>query len=370
MKIAYVITRSDAIGGAQVHVRDLATAMRKKGHKVTVLVGGQGVFTEALAIRGIPHRALRYLVRPIRPWVDVMGLWELRSVLAELKPDLVSAHSSKAGWLGRLAARSLGIPVIFTAHGWAFTEGVPRPKRMMYAFAERMAAPLSDRIITVSEYDFKLALSHRIAKADRLVVVHNGIPDITPALRAQPENGPVCMVMVARFEHQKDHGTLIHALAELKALEWKLELIGDGPLREQVKNEVEKLGLHERVSFLGARKDVAERLAKAQIFVLTSKWEGFPRSILEAMRAGLPVIASDVGGVREAVIDGQTGYLIPRGDQERLQERLKQLILNHELRAQMGTAGRRRYEKHFTIERMVEKTLAVYEDVVARRRKR
>jgi len=364
VNIVYVITRSDSIGGAHIHVRDLALNLLRAGHTVTVLVGGEGPFAAELAARGIPYRSLRYLVRPIRPGTDLRGLWELRAALAELKLDLVSAHSSKAGWLGRLAARSLGFPVVFTAHGWAFTEGVPEHKRKIYALAERLAAPFADRIITVSEYDRALALRYRIAPAHKLVTVHNGMPDVDPTLRACPEAEPVRIVMVARFEPQKDHTTLLCALVGLKDLAWELELIGDGPLLERVRAETGRLGLLERVCFLGARKDVAERLAKAQIFVLSSNWEGFPRSILEAMRAGLPVVASDVGGVREAVMEGETGFLVPRGDVGALRARLRQLIMNASLRVKMGQAGRKRFEEQFTFEHMFKKTLEVYEDVL------
>lgn len=364
MRIAYVITRSDSIGGAHVHVRDLALNLLREGHAVTVLVGGEGPFTEELATKGIPYRSLRYLVRPIRPGTDLRGLWELRAALAELRPDLVSTHSSKAGWIGRLAARSLGLPVIFTAHGWAFTEGVPERERWVYVLAERLASPFASRIITVSEYDRALALQYRIAPAHKLVAVHNGMPDVPPTLHARSEADPVCIVMVARFEPQKDHATLLRALEGLRELAWELELIGDGPLLESVRIEAGRLGLLDRVRFLGARKDVAERLAEAQLFVLISNWEGFPRSILEAMRAGLPVVASDVGGVREAVVEGETGYLVPRGDEKALRARLRQLITNASLRVKMGQAGRKRFEERFTFEHMFKKTLKVYEDVL------
>lgn len=367
MKIVYVITRSDAIGGAHVHVRDLACALLQRGHEVTVLVGGRGPFTGELEVRGVPYRSLVHLVRPIRPGTDLRGAVELRRALAELRSDLVSTHSSKAGWLGRMAARSLGIPVVFTAHGWAFTEGVPERERRLYALAERLAAPFADRIITVSEYDRELALRYRVACAKKLVRVHNGMPDIDPAYRSRPGVQPPTLVMVARFEPQKDHLTLFRALTELRELSWELELIGDGPLWETMRVEAQRLGLGERVAFLGARKDVAERLGKAQAFVLVSNWEGFPRSILEAMRAGLPVVASDVGGVREAVVDGETGFLVPRGDVAILCDRLRRLLQDPGMRVRMGTAGRRRYERHFTFEQMLDKTLKVYEEVVGKK---
>jgi glycosyltransferase involved in cell wall biosynthesis len=172
--------------------------------------------------------------------------------------------------------------------------------------------------------------------------------------------------MVARLSRWKDHPTLLQALSGLKDLDWQLELVGDGPLRGQLEELVQSLGLASRVTFLGFRRDVPERMAEAQLFLLISKWEGFPRSILEAMRAGLPVVASDVGGVKESVVDGTTGFVIPRGDAVRLRECLRQFITNAELRVCMGAAGRARYEEMFTFDRLVERTTKVYESVLGK----
>ena len=132
------------------------------------------------------------------------------------------------------------------------------------------------------------------------------------------------LTMVARFEPQKDHPSLLKALARLRNHAWRLELIGEGPLLERTRDLARSLGIADRVEFLGQRSDVAERLATSQVYVLSSNWEGFPRSILEAMRAGLPVVASDVAGVSEAVVDGVTGYVVPRGETEPWQRRLDQ----------------------------------------------
>ena len=367
MRVVFVITRSDNVGGAHVHVRDLASYLVAEGHEVMVLVGGTGPFTEDLMARGVAYWSLKYLVRPIRLGQDTMAIWELRRVLAALRPDLVSTHSSKAGWLGRLAAKSLRLPVLFTAHGWAFTEGVPEWERRIYALAERLATPLADRIITVSEYDRQLALQLRVAPSHKLVTVHNGVPDVPASLRARPHTQPPRLIMVARFEPQKDHFTLLRAMYELRDLQWELELVGEGPLLDSVRSEVGRLGLVERVHFLGARRDVAERLALAQIFVLVSRWEGFPRTILEAMRAGLPVVASDVGGVREAVVDGVTGFVVPRGNGQQLAHCIRRLIDDPSLRTEMGSKGRARYEQHFDFKHMVRKTVAVYRQVLSDR---
>lgn len=365
MKIVQVITRSDSVGGAHIHLRELCARLIDDGHEVVVLVGGRGPFVDELVSHGIPYISLSYLVRPIRPWTDVRAFLELRQRLNALHPDVVATHSSKAGLLGRMAAKGLGLPVVFTAHGWAFTEGVPRKERLLYIGAERFAARFADRIITVSDFDRYLALKFGVAPASKLVTIHNGLPDIEENLLAKPERTPPHIVMVARFEHPKEHQTLLKALVKNKDIPWTLELVGDGPLRPEVERLTASLSLINRVQFSGTRNDVTARLANAQILALVSRWEGFPLTIVEGMRAGLPVIASDVGGVSEAVEDGKNGLLVPRGDVDTLASQLRKLLIDPQLRERMGRVGRQRYQAHFTFQQMYKKTVQVYREALA-----
>jgi glycosyltransferase involved in cell wall biosynthesis len=367
VKIAFIITRSDDIGGAQIHVRDLSTALRAAGHDAVVIAGTSGVLADELRAQGVPYYSLRHLGREVGPLEDIRCFSELRETLRRIQPDIISTHSTKAGFIGRIAGKTLGIPTLFTAHGWGFTEGRPPLQAFAFWAVERTTAPWAARIITVCESDRTAAVRAHLASSDRLVTIHNAMPDITETLRASPGKSPPRLVMVARLSHWKDQPTLLRALSDLKDLDWQLELVGDGPLRWQTEALVQSLDLRSRVTFLGFRRDVPERLAEAQVFLLISKWEGFPRSILEAMRAGLPVVASDVGGVRESVVDGKTGFVIPRGDVARLRECLCKLIVSPELRVSMGNAGRARYEEKFTFDRLVERTTKVYESVLERR---
>jgi glycosyltransferase involved in cell wall biosynthesis len=319
-----------------------------------------------LRSRGIPTIILTHMSVPIRPARDLRALREIRSALIDLRPDLVAAHMSKAGVLTRLASRPLGIPVVFTAHGWAFTPGIPTLRAAVYRQLERSVGHLASRIITVSEFDRRLAVEAGIVGENQVVTVHNGVPDVPSHLRADPARTPPRLVMAARFDPQKDHTTLLRALGGLKDHVWQLELAGDGQLRPQAELLVNRLGIGDRVHFLGQRTDVERLLAQAQIGLLVTNWEGFPLSILEAMRAGLPVVASSAGGIDEAVRDEETGYLVPRGDAELLRDRIRRLVTNPDLRVRMGIAGRVRYEQHFTLDHSVTKTLEVYQDVLTR----
>lgn len=366
-RILYLITQG-ILGGAQTHICHLALHLSSE-YDVHVAIGVRGPLEEQLKEAGVPVYHVSSLVRPIAPYQDMRGLIQIIRLIRQIQPDLISTHSSKAGILGRLAAHCCGVPALFTAHGWAFTEGVPSTKRNMYILAERVAARWASKIICVSEYDRQLALRHGIGYENQLTTVHNGMPVVPQQYMASPgEGNPVRLIMVARFSEPKEHGLLLKAISGLRTqTPYKVYFVGDGPLLQQSEQLAAKLGVDDKVVFLGARRDVPALLAKAQVFVLISRWEGFPRSILEAMRAGLPVIASDVGGVSEAVVDGETGFLVPRGDIHTLAARLTRIVDDGRLRKQMGDKGRERFLANFTFDRMVEQTLEVYNRVLSSR---
>lgn len=364
MRIVYVSTRSDTIGGSNVHIRDMALAMRRRGHDPHVLGGGDGPFAEDVRGHGLPYHPLRHLVRNVRPYRDLAAVLEMRGHLTTLRPQLLSLHTAKAGFVGRLAAWGLRVPIVYTPHGWPFTPGVPPVAASVYATLERISAPLADRIVNVCAFERDIALERRIGRPERHAVIHNGMPDVPTRLHADPTRQPPRLIMVARFEEQKDQGTLLRALAACRDLPWTVQLVGDGPLIEESREHAARLGLGDRVEFAGARRDVAELLAQCQLFVLSTRWEGFPRSILEAMRAGLPIVASAVGGIHEAVVEGENGFVVPRHDDAALAARLRTLIGDAALRARLGADGRRRYSAHFTFEAMLARTLEVYEALV------
>lgn len=366
MHICFLVTRGDSIGGAQIHVRDMALALHRDGHRVMVLTGVPGDMTSQLEAGGVEWKLVPSLVRPIRPVQDLKAVLATARILRQMKPDLLSCHTAKAGMVGRIAALLAGVPSIFTAHGWQFADGIPAGQARAVLGIERIVAHLCRRIITVSYYDYNLALRKNATRPEKMVIIHNGLPwrDSPSPNGTVRETEATCrLLMVARFQEQKDHETLLKALAGLSDLNWRLELVGDGPGMDTTREQAGELGIGDRIEFAGQRLDVPERMERADIYLLISNWEGFPRSIVEAMRASLPVIASDVGGCNESVAEGKTGFLVPRGDVGVLRERLSQLILNPEERRKMGNAGRARYEEEFTFRRMYERTLEVYREV-------
>jgi glycosyltransferase involved in cell wall biosynthesis len=359
MKILYVITRAER-GGAQVHLVDMLANLPPE-FKPIVATGERGYLCEECAKLGVPVRYVPGLTQPVHPLKDLRALVALIGLIRREKPDVVHAHTSKAGLVARFAARITGAPAVFTAHTWSFAEGISAVQRGFAIPLERLAAGLGGKIITVSEANKEMALRRSVATTRSLVRIWNGIPDVQ--YRAKPGTREfTTLITVARFAPQKDHRLLLHALADVGG-NWRLILAGAGPRRREVEVSAKRLGLIDRIDFVGDRSDIPQILSEADIFILPSKWEGLPLSILEAMRAGLPVIATDVGGVAETVTDGVTGYLTARDDVSDMRERIQTVMGNVELMRRLGRAGRRRYEKDFRLETMVEKTLAIYREV-------
>ena len=364
MKICYILTRSDAIGGVQIHVRNFSKMMNEKMHDAHIIVGGNGTYIQHLLDEGHNVHSIKFLKKNINPIFDLLAFFELIICLRRIRPEIVSTHSSKAGVLGRLASRLLGIPIVFTAHGWAFTEGIGRIKQSFYSKIETVMSIMTYKIITVSNYDLNLALEKKITEKNKILSIHNGMPEISERFVSKISSNRIKICMVARFDTQKDHMTLLTSLAEIKDLSWNIDFLGDGPLLSSVKKYAQDLDIEDRVNFLGHVSDVSIFLSEAQIFTLISNWEGLPRSIIEAMRSGLPIVATDVAGVKEMVEDNVNGYLIPRKDSKILSKRLESLIADEELRKRMAKESIKKYQEGFTLDRTFDRTLAIYQEII------
>jgi glycosyltransferase involved in cell wall biosynthesis len=367
-KIAYLVTRSDQIGGSHIHVRDLAVALQKDGHQVVVYMGGTGPVIDHFKNAGLQVVSIPDMGRNISPVNDFKAFNHLKSELKEFNPDLVTSHSSKAGFLGRLISCRLKIPVIFTAHGWAFTDGKSSMSRSIFRILEKAVVPITDKIIAVSDYDRKLGIEELSLSDEKILTIHNGMNDIPAELMStQDTSGPVNVVMVARFDHQKDQAELIRAAHKIENIH--LHFVGDGHLRANAEKLADSLGMSNKITFWGELSNVEDILAKSQVFALISNWEGFPCSTLEAMRAGLPTIVSDVGGSAEAIVDGVTGFVVDKGDIESLHEILEDVVSDHEKRKKMGEAARRRFMKLYTFQTMYEKTASLYFEIIKNNKK-
>ena len=360
LRLMYIITRAEH-GGAQSHVLELIRAFRDE-FDVSVATGEEGFLTETCRAESIPVYLIPHLVREIRPYSDALAVFETLKLIREAQPDLVHAHTWKAGFAGRLAARMRGLPSIYTVHMWHFGPTLPAAWRLFGPALERAAARWGQRVITVSRSGAELGRRYRITEPSRIVAIHNGIADSAERVHSGENPVPIA-VMVARFNSFKDHETIVRAFVELK-LPARLQLIGGGPTRSAVERLVTELGIGDKVEFLGDRDDVIPLICKADVFVLASKLDNLPISILEAMRAGMPVIASDVGGISELVKHRETGILVAPMSVTPMVEALTDLLGDRYLRERMGRAGRTRYELRFSLQRMIGSTRAVYAGVL------
>jgi glycosyltransferase involved in cell wall biosynthesis len=345
-KILIVITLAET-GGAQSHVAGLLPGLACR-FDVVVAAHGEGPLRDAARAAGARFVALRHVRRPLRPARDLLGLLELVVLMRRTAPDVVHANSSKAGVLGRLAAVAAGVPVrIFTVHGWAFSAHSGAASTL-YRWADRLMSPLTTLTICVAERERTAGLAARTCVAQRTVVIPNAV-DVAAFPQARHGAGPPLILAVGRLAEPKDALTLVRALAAVRELAFTALLVGDGPDRPALQAEVRRLGLQEVVTFAGTRDDVPDLLARADVFALSSRSEGAPVSILEAMAAGLPVVASRVGGVPELVVDGKTGLLVPPGDPGAMGSALGRLLADAGLRRRLGAAGRERALRRFDV---------------------
>jgi glycosyltransferase involved in cell wall biosynthesis len=363
-RLLIIVTLAE-VGGAQTYVARLLPALVDR-FDVTVAAHGPGPLRAAAAEAGARFTALRHVRRPVSLWRDLLGLLELIRICRRERPDIVHSNSSKGGLLGSLAALVAGVKIrIFTVHGWAFTWHTGR-KGKLYLLCERLTGRLSTLLICVSEKERALGVQARTCTYDRAVVIRNAV-DVSGTPQAHHGARIATLVTVGRLKAPKDTLTFLRALARLDHAPFRARIVGDGPERERLEAELRVLELDSAVELLGERNDVSELLSAADVFVLSSRSEGLPLSIVEAMAAGLPVVAASVGGVPELVVDGETGFLIPPADEAALASALERLVADADLRRRMGAAGRARAEALFDLPTFHRLHLGLYGDELAAR---
>ncbi len=363
MKILYLITRGER-GGAQSHLWTLMT-LQSFGTPVLAL-GEEGPLADQARSAGITVHRVPHLVHAIQPRRDLQALLEIIHLIRLEQPALIHAHTSKAGMLARVAGLLTGVPAIYTVHGWSFTAIRSPLVRAASLWIERALGRMNQTVIDVSLFNFRMAEQEAVAPRSNHVVIWNGLADTPHRASFEDKEGPFQIIMVARLAPQKDHCLLLEALATLPR-SWECSFVGDGPDQAKVEAKARDLRLQESVRFLGDRDDVPELLAQSHLFVLCTNYEGLPISILEAMRAGLPVIASAVGGCDELVADGITGLLARPGDVAHLRGCLARLLVSRSLCESLGRAGRARFEANFRVETMIRETVAAYSRVAPER---
>ena len=363
-RLLFVVTLAET-GGVASYSRALLPALAEP-FEVVVAAHGDGPLKDLAEGLGMRYVHLRHLRRPIHPLRDVLAVGEVLRLIRRHRPHIVHAHSSKAGIVGRLAAYRAGVPVrIFTVHGWSFAAYTP-PASWLFGAADRLMCPSTSMIVCPADAVRTAGLRARTCRADRSIVIPNAV-DVAACRRARHSAHTARIVSVGRLAFPKTFSTLLRALAAVEPGMFRAAIAGDGPQRHELEGEIAALGLTNAVQLLGTRADVADVLADSDLFVLSSRSECLPMSVIEAMAAGLPVVASAVGGVPELVEQGRTGMLVPPDDPALLADAIARLIGDAGLRRRMGEAGRARAEALFDLDRFRRAHFDLYARELARR---
>lgn len=371
-RLPVLLVTRPGIGGAAKHVHMICDLIDKAAFDVSVAASPleEPRFLDQLAATGVRVIPLPMKREPHPS--DALALFRLVQLLRRRRPALVHAHTSKPGLLARLAGTSWGIPTLYTPHGFYFHYDLPFWKRRLYRHLERVAGLWTTRLVCVTEEESRQALDARLVPASKLVVLPNALrldqcePKRTRAdVRAEfgiPIHAPL-FVMVGRLASPKDPFTLLRA-ADRLADDVHVLFAGDGPQRPEVEGLARELGMDKRVHLPGHRDDALDLTAAADIAVLSSKWEGLPFALLEAMALSRPMVATDVSGCRDALADSGAGVLVPVADPDAMAKALGMLWADPNGRAKMGEKGRRLVEDKYSAGLWIRRLEALYRSVV------
>lgn len=362
-KVCIAITKGHW-GGAQQYVYTLATHMSQ--HHDVVVISGSGILLDRLREVGIRAIEIGAIQRDIHILKECVGLWQLYKHLKKEQPDVLHLNSSKMGLLGTITGRLCGIPkIIFTAHGWAFNEDRPYVMKLIFMFLQYITIMLSHKTIAVSAKAKQDVVSLPHTK-DKIVVIYNGIAPTYP-IHSKTESRRILGVppdaysigTVSELHRNKGIDIALEALTRLPT-EVVYVVIGDGEEKEHLLALREKLGLHDRVFFVGRKENAKSYMHAFDLFLLPSRTEAFPYVLLEAGVATLPVVASRVGGVPEVIENYKTGLLYKRGFVPEMVEVIKTAIQNPEKTKGLATALHTEVTTRFTEEKMLTETERLY----------
>lgn len=363
MRILYAITKTE-IGGAQTHLYHLLKHAVSKGFEVG-LIGDkrEGWLFEKANELGVIFFENKYFKNSFNPLNLLSSYKRIQRIVSQFKPEVIHVHSGAAGFMVRFAVKNK-IPTIFTAHGWSFTPGAPFIRRILARVSEKFIARYTSKVICVSHKDYNLALEANIISPEKLFQIYNSVPLPLEFVENKTKD-LVTILFVGRLAPPKDLHILFEAFASLSTSlqeQAKIQVVGDGPLFDEFRERSQKLGIEERVDWFGRQTYETSRhfFESADIFVLPTYWEGFPMTIVEAMSYGLPVVASNVGGVSEIVRE-DNGFLVDSKNQvEGFSHALQELISNKEKRQAMGNHARLIVQKSFSLEEFLERTFSLY----------
>ncbi len=386
IRVLHIITRL-ILGGAQENTIFSVWGLNKKNcYEVELAtgppIGPEGSLIEEAEKRGIKLTIIPHMRREINFFRDVLAFIELYLLIRKGKYTIVHTHSSKAGILGRLAAKIAGVKIIIhSVHGLPFFEYQNRFLNHIYILCERFAALFTDRLISVCDAMARKAVAAGVAKEDKFTTIYSGIElnhyfnsGISIAEKQKELNlerrVPV-VGNISRLFELKGHNYLLEAASRVVEVfpETKFLLVGDGILRERLIRQAEDLKIRDNIVFTGLveRKEIPKLISIMDVVVHTSLREGLPRVLPEALAMAKPVIAFEIDGIVEIIKDGMNGYLIPPKDSRKLANSIIHLLQDKEKAKRMGEAGREMVNPAFELEVMLERISDVYKESIQQR---
>lgn len=382
IRVVRIIARLN-VGGPAIHVTLLTEKLGAPGYQSTLVCGNIGAdegdmlyYAEA---HGVHPLIVPELGRSLHPLRDLVTIWTLYRLLRRLRPDVVHTHTAKAGFVGRIAAKLAGVPVIVhTFHGHVFRGYFSPTMTRVFLLIERATARMSDTVITLTEgLKRELADEYHVTRADHITVLPLGL-DLVPfaatirkngsfrRLHTLPDDAPLVGI-VGRLVPVKNHDLFLRAAARVRQQvpTARFVIVGDGELRDQLEAQVDALGLREAVVFTGWQRDVAPIYADLDVLVISSVNEGTPVSVIEALSARCPVVASAVGGLPDLLDQGALGKLVPSNDEIALAEAIIETIVN----PPDGSAAQAFVLDRYGIDRLVADLDQLYRGLLAQKRR-
>jgi glycosyltransferase involved in cell wall biosynthesis len=366
------------ISGSGLNTYLTMRGMDRTAYEVELACAPGGKLIDLIRGQGMKVRLFKNLVQPLHPLKDLLGLIDLTRFLRKKRYHIVHTHNSKAGFIGRLAAKWAGVPIIVhTVHGFAFHDREPAWRQILFRNLERLASRWCDKMVFISQPLIDWAMRDRITRREKIQKIYSGIeldhfepvPDEERKALKEAwgirEEAPVVGI-VSKLWEGKGHTILIHAFEGLKQEipEAVLVIVGEGYLQDKLSDLVDRLGLKGSVLFTGFQMDVRRIIATFDVAVLPSFFEGMGRVLLEAMAMGKPVVASSVGGIPDLVHHGETGLLVTPGSVSELKSGMLTLIRNKALAKEMGKEGRRRIGEEFSAGRMAQSIEKLYRELL------
>lgn len=375
-RVLFVITQSE-LGGAQRFLSNLISHLDKNVYEFLVAVGssGNGDFLRVLKAKGVSCQTLKFLKR--NPTLnDILAIFEIRSLIKNYHPDVLFLNSSKAGFIGSLSAvfptRINAMKVIYRIGGWSFNDPWPKWKRWFWIALEWLSAKWKDVIIVNNQHDLNQAQKLKIKPRREVILIHNGIETYKLDLISREESRKKLFEKAAKFSGRMTQAkNIVGTIANFyptKGLEYLIEaadhlksnddlvffVIGDGELRPELEKLIREKGLERKVFLLGQIPDAYRFLTAFDLFVLPSVKEGFPWSLIEAMSAKLPVIATDTGAISEIIDDHKNGLLIKPGNAVELAYKINEILENDYLKNELGIQAHQTVLFKFELDKMVK----------------